>query len=194
MGKPQGGRPSSVLQLAVLPPKVQTPCERFYSFFFFLSLILNTFPLQRLNLPAWLGVGSGLRASMEKGHLAELQAMYRDWPFFQSTIDLIEMVMAKADMTIAQHYDDVLVSGELKALGAKLRQEFDATVAAVLEVTLASSARLTVSPTLFDCDRGFSRRFGKWRRLGVAGGVSVAAVIEAGLTCWACCSLWKQPN
>jgi phosphoenolpyruvate carboxylase len=88
---------------------------------------------------------------MEKGHLAELQAMYRDWPFFQSTIDLIEMVMAKADMTIAQHYDDVLVSGELKALGAKLRQEFDATVAAVLEVTPAASARLTVSPALSDC-------------------------------------------
>ena len=27
-----------------------------------------------------------------QGHLSELQAMYSDWPFFQSTIDLIEMV------------------------------------------------------------------------------------------------------
>lgn len=91
--------------------------------------------MQRLNLPAWLGVGAGLRASMAKGHTEELKAMYAQWPFFQSTIDLIEMVCAKADMTIAQHYDDVLVAGERKNLGAKLREEFDATVAAVLEVS-----------------------------------------------------------
>lgn len=39
--------------------------------------------------------------------MAELKAMYRDWPFFQSMIDLIEMILAKADMRIAELYDEV---------------------------------------------------------------------------------------
>ena len=33
--------------------------------------------------------------------------MYAEWPFFQSTFDLIEMVLAKADMRIASLYDKV---------------------------------------------------------------------------------------
>ena len=33
----------------------------------------------------------------------------RGWPFFRSTLDLIEMVLAKADGRIAAHYDAVLV-------------------------------------------------------------------------------------
>ena len=42
-----------------------------------------------------------------QGQLEELQAMYAEWPFFQSTFDLIEMVLAKADMRIASLYDQV---------------------------------------------------------------------------------------
>ena len=42
-------------------------------------------------LPAWLGVGHALQALFKQGHLAELQAMYEEWPFFTSTFDLIEM-------------------------------------------------------------------------------------------------------
>ena len=33
--------------------------------------------------------------------------MYKKWPFFQSTVDLIEMILAKADMRIAKLYDEV---------------------------------------------------------------------------------------
>uniref|UniRef100_A0A0D9YEV8 Phosphoenolpyruvate carboxylase n=1 Tax=Oryza glumipatula TaxID=40148 RepID=A0A0D9YEV8_9ORYZ len=46
----------------------------------------------RLVLPAWLGVGRGLQDACDKGHTDELRAMYKEWPFFQSTVDLIEMV------------------------------------------------------------------------------------------------------
>ena len=35
--------------------------------------------------------------------------MYEQWPFFQSTLDLIEMVLAKADARIAAEYDRRLV-------------------------------------------------------------------------------------
>ncbi|GMY26766.1 phosphoenolpyruvate carboxylase 4-like isoform X2 [Fagus crenata] len=77
----------------------------------------------RFVLPAWLGVGAGLQGVCEKGHTDDLKAMYKEWPFFQSTIDLIEMVLGKADIPIAKHYDEVLVSESRRELGSKLRRE-----------------------------------------------------------------------
>lgn len=90
----------------------------------------------RLALPAWLGVADAIRDAIAQGRLADLQAMYADWPFFTSTIDLIAMILAKADMRIATLYDEVLVeSPEQKALGAQLRTKYHETVDAVLKVT-----------------------------------------------------------
>ncbi|KAG2702647.1 hypothetical protein I3760_06G099900 [Carya illinoinensis] len=77
----------------------------------------------RFVLPAWLGVGAGLQGVCEKGHTDDLKAMYKEWPFFQSTIDLIEMVLGKADIPIAKHYDEVLVSESRRGLGSELRGE-----------------------------------------------------------------------
>jgi phosphoenolpyruvate carboxylase len=45
--------------------------------------------------------------------------MYRESPFFQCTIDLIEMVLAKSDISIAKHYNEVLVSPCRQKLGAE---------------------------------------------------------------------------
>lgn len=70
-----------------------------------------------------------------QGQKAELQQMYQEWPFFQSTIDLIEMILSKCDMRIAAMYDAQLAdTEEEKALGVVLRGKFDDTVKAVLEV------------------------------------------------------------
>lgn len=70
-----------------------------------------------------------------QGKKAELMAMYQEWPFFQSTMDLVEMILAKADMRISAMYDDVLVSSaEERQLGQLLRDKFVSTVDAVLEV------------------------------------------------------------
>lgn len=61
--------------------------------------------------------------------------MYEDWPFFAATIDLIEMILAKADMRIAGLYDDVLVSEPAgKKLGIELRQKFADCARAICEV------------------------------------------------------------
>lgn len=89
----------------------------------------------RFVLPAWLGVGAGLRGVCEKGHTAELQEMYKEWPFFQSTVDLIEMVLGKADIPIAKHYDEVLVSESRRELGAELRRELLTTEKYVLVIS-----------------------------------------------------------
>ncbi|KAL5123542.1 Phosphoenolpyruvate carboxylase 4 [Glycine soja] len=89
----------------------------------------------RFVLPAWLGVGAGLKDACEKGQTEELKAMYREWPFFQSTIDLIEMVLGKADIPIAKHYDEVLVSQKRQELGKQLRNELISTGKFVLAVS-----------------------------------------------------------
>ena len=47
--------------------------------------------------------------------------MYREWPFFRSALDLIEMVLAKADARIAAQYDRELVPADLQPLGDELR-------------------------------------------------------------------------
>lgn len=89
----------------------------------------------RFVLPAWLGVGAGLKGVCEKGHTEDLRAMYKEWPFFQSTIDLIEMVIGKADIPIAKHYDEVLVSEKRQQLGVELRRELLTAEEFVLSVT-----------------------------------------------------------
>jgi phosphoenolpyruvate carboxylase len=62
--------------------------------------------------------------------------MYKEWPFFQSTIDLIEMILGKADIHIAKHYDEVLVSDKKRReLGAELRRELLTTEKCVLVVS-----------------------------------------------------------
>eukprot|EP00250_Pteridium_aquilinum_P033931 c6677_g1_i1 orf=354-3539(-) len=89
----------------------------------------------RFVLPSWLGVGAGLDAACSDGYLEELQAMYREWPFFQSTIDLIEMVLAKADLPIFKHYDEVLVAPERRTVGTELREAFHVTEKFVLLIS-----------------------------------------------------------
>uniref|UniRef100_A0A5B6ZF21 phosphoenolpyruvate carboxylase n=1 Tax=Davidia involucrata TaxID=16924 RepID=A0A5B6ZF21_DAVIN len=89
----------------------------------------------RFVLPAWLGIGAGLKGVCEKGHTEDLQAMYKEWPFFQCTIDLVEMVLGKADIPIAKHYDEVLVSKSRQQLGAELRGELATTEKFVLVVS-----------------------------------------------------------
>ncbi len=55
--------------------------------------------------------------------------MYREWPFFAATVDLIEMILAKSDSRIASLYDDVLVTdAKEQALGKELRHKLHETI------------------------------------------------------------------
>ncbi len=89
----------------------------------------------RLMLPAWLGVGAALGSEIDGGQLATLRRMYREWPFFQSTLDLIEMVLAKASPDITARYDERLVPPELMGVGVELRERLRHTTEALLTVT-----------------------------------------------------------
>jgi len=94
----------------------------------------------RLNLPAWLGIGKAFEGALEGGHgpvdRETLVKMYKDWPWFRTTVDLIEMLMAKSDRRIAAHYDERLVADkELLELGALLRKRFEVTEKSVMNIS-----------------------------------------------------------
>jgi phosphoenolpyruvate carboxylase len=89
----------------------------------------------RLLLASWLGTEDALDESFAQGEAALLRAMYARWPFFQSTLDLIEMVLAKADPRIAAEYDRRLVPSDLQPLGRTLRSRLERATTAVLAVT-----------------------------------------------------------
>lgn len=58
----------------------------------------------RCGLTAWLGVGTGLARGIERfGHDAVAE-MARDWPFFTTMVDDVEMVLAKSDLGIFERY------------------------------------------------------------------------------------------
>lgn len=89
----------------------------------------------RLLLASWLGVGAALDQALGAGHATELTAMYQGWPFFRSTLDLVEMVVAKASPDIAAVYDDVLVPPHLQPIGVELREDLARTERVLLQVT-----------------------------------------------------------
>lgn len=89
----------------------------------------------RLMLPAWLGWESALFNAIDRGEGALLQRMREQWPFFRARIDMLEMVLAKADAEIAQLYDERLVQSELRPLGAHLRDLLSQALRVVLGLT-----------------------------------------------------------
>ncbi len=88
----------------------------------------------RLLLPSWLGVGEGLRAGLDSPDRETLLEMAAEWPYFRTFLSLIEMVLAKVEPEIHAHYEKLLVPEALHPLGQELRERYEATRAAVLEV------------------------------------------------------------
>ncbi|EPF9789101.1 phosphoenolpyruvate carboxylase [Pseudomonas aeruginosa] len=89
----------------------------------------------RLMLPAWLGWETALLNAIERGEGALLGQMRERWPFFTTRIDMLEMVLAKADADIARLYDERLVPLELRPLGRRLRDLLSQAVRVVLGLT-----------------------------------------------------------
>lgn len=80
----------------------------------------------RLNMPSWLGA----RQALEHGLATNpevLQDMVENWSFFSSFLDLLEMVLGKADGSITAYYEQQLVPAELHDLGEDLRADLHAS-------------------------------------------------------------------
>ncbi|WP_439851945.1 phosphoenolpyruvate carboxylase [Pseudomonas syringae] len=89
----------------------------------------------RLMLPAWLGWEAALGKALERGDGEVLAQMREQWPFFRTRIDMLEMVLAKADADIARLYDERLVPAELQHLGSHLRDLLSQACNVVLGLT-----------------------------------------------------------
>jgi phosphoenolpyruvate carboxylase len=88
----------------------------------------------RLNLPAWLGVGTALSAvAQEQGGIEVLRRMARNWCFFNDLLSKIEMICAKTDLEIARAYVRHLREKDLKLLD-DLELEFRKTVQVLLDI------------------------------------------------------------
>ena len=59
-------------------------------------------------LPAWLGTGDALKYSSIKNYKTTLTDMEKNWPFFNSTMDILDMVISKADPEISKIYENNL--------------------------------------------------------------------------------------
>lgn len=79
----------------------------------------------RSNLPAWLGTLQALEYAV-KDHPTILADMVANWPFFSSYLDLLEMVIGKADNPICAYYEQQLVPAEYHSLGQQLRADMAA--------------------------------------------------------------------
>ncbi len=80
----------------------------------------------RLMLPAWLGTAEALRYSSIKKFKKTLIDMEKNWPYFNSTMDLLDMVLSKVDPEISKIYEKNLADDKLVRVGKKLRFQFDA--------------------------------------------------------------------
>jgi phosphoenolpyruvate carboxylase len=103
----------------------------------------------RAGLTAWYGVGTALEQAFDRHGVEAIAEMARDWPFFGTLIDDVEMVLAKSDPDIFERYSRL--AGELHARFCPgIRAEFDRTCRAVLAIKgspslLESDQRLRLS-------------------------------------------------
>jgi phosphoenolpyruvate carboxylase len=89
----------------------------------------------RAIIPSWYGVGSALDAALCAGDLPLLRQMYRDWPFFCTLLDNLQLDLAKADMGIAEHYASLVSERVLgAAIFGRIRDEHSRAVACVCQI------------------------------------------------------------
>ncbi len=85
----------------------------------------------RCLLPAWYGCGSAF-ATVSIG---ELRGLYREWAFFRSLVENLEMTLAKSSLEIAEWYIDLVDDA---SLFATIADEHTRTVDAVRRIVGAS--------------------------------------------------------
>ena len=88
----------------------------------------------RLILPGWFGLGTGLERAMEKFGREALHQMVSDWYFFKVLMSDAEVVLGKADLAIAERYSQL--AGPLhEKFFPGIRAEHDRCIALLLEIT-----------------------------------------------------------
>jgi len=101
-------------------------------------------------IPAWYAAGTGLQAFIDEDatHLATLQTMYQEWPFFHSTINNLQMALMKADMNSAKEYLELVEDPEVaKRIFDDIVDEYERTKKALLLIS-GNDALLSHKPNI----------------------------------------------
>jgi len=104
----------------------------------------------RYVLPSWYGVGGALEEYMAEApeRLAQLQEMYRSWPFMRAFLDNLQMTLSKADMHIARHYASLVDDEEMRrSISEEIEQEYERTRRMLLLI-VGGTALLDNTPVL----------------------------------------------
>ena len=121
----------------------------------------------RLTLPGWFGFGSAVHAfihgaagehnaAQAKERTALLQKMQRQWPFFQTLLSNMDMVIAKSDMALAARYSELVADTRLRRkIFSAIEQEWHHTADALSLIT-GHKQRLATNPSL---QRSIHHRF-----------------------------------
>jgi phosphoenolpyruvate carboxylase len=89
----------------------------------------------RFILPAWFGLGAALVDAAERDGWEPYQRLYRDWPYFQATLDNAALALAKTDMAVAAEYSRLVEDADLRnRVWGRIAAEHDRSRRAVLHV------------------------------------------------------------
>lgn len=90
----------------------------------------------RMMFPGWYGVGTAFQRFIEEdpSHLALLQEMYAEWPFFRALLSNVDMVLAKSDMEVASYYSQLVEDPEGQAIFHSLEAEWQRTKDLLLQI------------------------------------------------------------
>ena len=96
----------------------------------------------RVGLTGWCGFGSAIEVFLTSDEatraqrLALLQRMHRQWPFFQTLLSNLDMVIAKSDLAIAARYAELVEDKKLgKRIFGLIRAEWTRTNDALTLIT-----------------------------------------------------------
>lgn len=109
--------------------------------------------LNRTMIPGWYGFGSAIEAFIQQTQsdvdgLALLQEMYRKWPFMQTLLSNMDMVLAKTDMGIASRYAELVTDATLREhIFGRIQAEWERSIQWLFAIT-GHTELLQENPTL----------------------------------------------
>lgn len=93
----------------------------------------------RLMLPGWYGFGSAVKQFLDRQGepgLKQLQMLYKKWPFLESVLSNMEMVLSKTDLSIASRYAELVDDTELaEHIFGMIRAEWERTIEMLSAIT-----------------------------------------------------------
>ncbi|SNM12408.1 phosphoenolpyruvate carboxylase [Streptococcus pneumoniae] len=90
----------------------------------------------RVMFPGWYGGGSSFKEFINKNpeNIAILRDMYQNWPFFQSLLSNVDMVLSKSNMNIAFEYAKLCEDEQVKAIYETILNEWQVTKNVILAI------------------------------------------------------------